>query len=186
MLYLASVSPRRKKILRDLKISFRILKPDYDENDEEGQAPTLMVRTHALGKALSVAKRVQTGTILAADTTVFFQGDIIGKPRNYRHAFQILNSLQGKWHWVYTGVSVLWVKSGKIVRRKIFVEKTRICLKRMDSAEIKKYLQKIHPLDKAGAYAIQSKRLSIVEKVHGSFSNAVGLPIERIRKIILK
>ena len=183
-LYLASISPRRKKILRDLKIPFKTLRPEYCENGEKGQAPISMVRTHALGKALSAVKRVQTGTVLAADTTVFFRGDIIGKPRNYLHAFQILNSLQGKWHRVYTGVAVLFVKKGKIVRKKTFVEKTKILLKKMDSAEIKKYLRRIYPLDKAGAYAIQSKRSSIVEKVQGSFSNAVGLPMERIRKLL--
>ena len=184
MLYLASTSPRRKKLLRDLKIPFKTIKPEYLENDEIGQKPLSMVRAHALGKALSGAKRVKEGTVLSADTTVFFQGDIIAKPRDHRHAFQILKSLQGKWHTVYTGVAVLSVKNGKVIRRRVFVEKTRILLKKMTFSEIKAYFKKIDPLDKAGAYAIQVKSNNIVEKIQGSFSNAVGLPMERIVKIL--
>src|SRR5438874_2265009 len=103
MIYLASTSPRRIKILKDLKIRFKTLSPDYRETALPAAGPAKLVRTHALGKALSVARSVRNGKILSADTVVFFEGKIIGKPADRQEAVRILAALQGRWHQVYTG-----------------------------------------------------------------------------------
>lgn len=185
MIYLASTSPRRKKILRDMGIRFRILKSDYHEKKLPGAGPRKLVRLHALGKALSASRLVRNGILITADTIVYFRGKIIGKPRRLKDAFSILGRLQGQWHTVYTGVAFFEIKNSSVKKRRILVEKTDVLLKPMSREEIARYFKKINPLDKAGAYAIQSRRAGIVKEVRGLFSNAVGLPIERIKTLII-
>ena len=184
MIYLASTSPRRKKILRELGIPFRILKSSYREANASFSSPSECVRRHALGKGRSAAKRIQNGTVLAADTIVYFENRIIGKPKDRKHAQKILSRLQGRWHTVYTGVACVKVMAGKIKREKFFCEKTRVRLRKMDKTAILAYFRKVNPLDKAGAYAIQSQHAGIVEGIRGSFSNAVGLPVESLKKCL--
>lgn len=180
MIYLLSTSPRRKKILREAGIRFKTFKPDYQEKKIAGLSVSALVRAHAAGKGLSALSRIADGIILSADTVVSFRKKIIGKPRDMRDALRILSLLQGQWHTVYTGVTVLRVSGGKIKKKDVFVERTRIKIYPMDAQGIRRYFKKINPLDKAGAYAIQSKH-SIVEEFKGLHSNAVGLPIEKIR-----
>ena len=185
MIYLASTSPRRKKILKDLGIRFKILSSDYHEKSIPGLGPARLVRAHALGKALSAARLITDGKIISADTIVYFRKKIIGKPKNKKDAFRILSMLQGRWHEVYTGVVLLQVEAKKIKQRTVIVEKTKIRLRALSPKEIDAYFKKINPLDKAGAYAIQSKRENIVLEIKGSFSNAIGLPLERVRRLII-
>ncbi len=184
MIYLASTSPRRKKILREAGVSFCVLSPEYHEKPIPGAGPAKLVRMHALGKALSAARLIPKGKILSADTVVYFKKKIIGKPSGMKDAFRILNLLQGKRHEVYTGVALLEVESGRIVKKIVLTEKTSIRLRALDQKAITAYFKKVNPLDKAGAYAIQVKRGSIVEEVRGSFLNAVGLPLERLQALI--
>ncbi len=132
MIYLASTSPRRKKILKDLGVLFKTLEPDYHEKPLPGASPTKLVRAHALGKALSAARMIRSGRVLSADTIVYFRNRIIGKPRDMKDAFRILGALQGQWHTVYTGVAFLSVKAGKAVRRRVIVEKTQVRLRPLD------------------------------------------------------
>ena len=180
MLYLASSSPRRREVLKSLGVNFRVRRPDYHERNHRHEVPSKIVQRHALGKATSVAKKLSFGTVLGADTLVFHHKKIIGKPRNLKEARKILSALQGRWHVVYTGVALLDVSSGVTKRKRVFFEKTSVRLKKMSQEEILSYFKKINPLDKAGAYAIQDRRGSIVEEIKGSFSNAVGLPVEKL------
>ena len=180
MIYLASTSPRRKKILRDHGIQFQVLKPDYEEKPLKGYTVLATVKKHALMKGLSAAHQVADGLIVSADTVVFFDRQIIGKPKNMKEAVRMLTMLQGNWHVVYTAAAILHVKNGKIKKKKVFCEKTHVFLKEMNEKDILRYFRSVRPLDKAGAYAIQSKN-SIVSKIRGSFFNAMGLPWERIR-----
>ncbi len=182
MLYLASISPRRKQILRELGLRFRAVKPSYREGHLSGLTPAQIVKRHAMGKALAAAKSVKSGVILAADTIVYFKKRVMGKPKNHEDAVRTLSFIQGHWHAVYTGVALLKVEKGRIAREKVFYETTRVCLKKMDKKDIGVYFKKINPLDKAGAYAIQSKNQNIIAEVKGSFSNAVGLPQEILMK----
>ena len=179
-LYLASISPRRRSLLKKEKIKFKIIRPNYHEKPIRGAGPVRLVTTHALQKALSVASKVKKGVIISADTIVYFKGKVIGKPKNLKDAFGILSRLQGNWHTVFTGVALLKIKCGKVINRENFYEKSLVKIKKMSVSEIKSYFKHTNPLDKAGAYAIQSKNATIVEQIKGSFSNAVGLPMEKL------
>lgn len=182
MIYLASSSPRRKQLLKKAGVSLRILRPGYEERDGLKGAPSKIVRMHAVKKALSCMAQVQDGTILAADTIVCLEGKIIGKPKNRKEASLILGKLQGRWHSVYTGVAIVRVVSGRVLKKTVFFEKTRVFLKPLSREGIENYFKKVNPLDKAGAYAIQSPHGGIVQEVKGLFSNAVGLPVEKVLK----
>ena len=181
MLYLASASPRRAQLLKKAGIRFKILKTNYHEKPFPGMRPSKLVQKHALGKAVAASKTVNKGTVLAADTVVYFRKKIIGKPKNVHNALKTLELLQEQWHVVYTGVAVLHVFGDRVVKRRVFFEKTAVFLKKMDRSQIRRYFRQVNPLDKAGSYAIQSRHHSIVQKWRGSFSNAVGLPMERLK-----
>lgn len=185
MIYLASTSPRRKQLLKKSGLAFSILKPDYEEKDGLKAAPSKIVRMHAVKKAGCCIGQVKDGIILAADTIVYFKGKIIGKPKNMNAARLILGKLQGEWHTVYTGVAIFRVVSGRVLKKTVFFEKTRVHLKPLTPKGIANYFKKVNPLDKAGAYAIQSSHGDIVQEVEGLFSNAVGLPIEKVLEKLL-
>ncbi len=182
IIYLASTSPRRLLLLKQAGITVRKIKPDYVEVDKKHLATRQLVRSHAIGKAMSAAGHLKNGILVSADTLVVYKGKRIGKPKDMKHALQILSNLQGRTHHVLTGVSILLIRDGKIQSKKYFVEKTEVTLKPLTLEAIKVYFKRIQPLDKAGAYAIQSKRLSIVQKIRGSYSNAMGLPMEKLKK----
>lgn len=181
MIWLASTSPRRKVILRQLGLRFRAVAPAYEEGSPGRRKPAALVRLHALEKASVVALSVREGIIIGADTVVWFDGKIIGKPKNITDARKTLAKLQGCWHIVYTGVALLKTHQGVVRCRRVYVEKTRILIKRMSHADIRQYFRRVNPLDKAGSYAIQA-RFSVVERVQGSFFNAMGLPSESLIK----
>jgi len=164
-------------------VRFRVVSSGYGEGPVAG-GPARVVRTHALAKARDVAARVREGLVLGADTVVHHRGRVLGKPRDRRHAERMLGSLQGDWHTVYTGVALLDVRAGRVVSRRVWAERTRVRLRALDRAAIRRYFRRIDPLDKAGSYAIQSRRVSIVEEVRGSLSNAVGLPVETLARRI--
>ena len=180
MIYLASTSPRRKMLLRKAGITFHILKPDYEEDDGLKAPPSQVVQIHAVKKAESCMGGVRNGMILAADTIVYHKGEMIGKPKDMKKACLMLGKLQGKWHSVYTGVAILKMVSGRAVKKTVFFEKTKVHLRRLTPKGIEHYFKRVNPLDKAGAYAIQSPRGGIVQEVRGLFSNAVGLPVEKV------
>ena len=184
MITLASSSPRRRQILKAHGIRFRVVSPNYDEKNVRSKDPARLVRMHAVGKAMSVAQKISSGTVLSADSIVYCAGRIIGKPRDLKEANRFLNLLQGRWQTVYTGVAILGINAGVIRKKIIFVEKTKIFLEKMDPKEIKAYFRKVNPLDKAGGYALQAGKFSGTKRIRGSYFNAVGLPIERILSII--
>lgn len=179
MIILASSSPRRRILLRRAGLDYRSVRPGYVEKDPPGLGPRALVLRHAKGKASSV--RIRDGVVLAADTVVGLNGRVIGKPRNRAHAYSILKGLQGRWHDVWTGVAIWRWEAGRCVRRQVFAQKTQVLIRPMSPRQIRSYLKSIQPLDKAGAYAIQSRR-SIVAAWRGSLSNAVGLPMETLQK----
>lgn len=181
MIYLASTSPRRNALLKKAGVPFRLLKPDYKEKRLKAR-PSRIVQIHAVKKAESCLGKIKEGVILAADTIVYLKGEVIGKPGTREEARRILGKLQGRWHSVYTGVAIFKKVGGRGIKKTVFFEKTRVRLKRLTPGGIENYFKKVHPLDKAGAYAVQSPHGGIIQEVRGLFSNAVGLPVERILK----
>lgn len=183
--YLASTSPRRRAILKKLGITYKLVKPGYKEKNLPKASPARLVKQHALEKALSSIREARDGVLISADTIVYFKKNVIGKPKNMTQARSILAELQGQWHEVYTGVALFRMDSGKAMKRRIFYDRTRVLLKKMTLKDIERYFKKINPLDKAGAYAIQSKQSDIIEKIKGSYSNVAGFPEEKFKKNLL-
>ncbi len=181
-LILASDSPRRRNILSSMGIAFSTAKSSFVEVAHKNKKPIHYVIENALGKAQAVAKQYRNAIIIGADTVVVYRGRIIGKPHTYKEAISILRMLQGKTHVVYTGLSVLDTGLNKVV---IDYVKTRVTMRALKIKEIKLYLNKINPLDKAGAYAIQEHGSLIIEKISGCYYNVVGLPVAKLEEMLL-
>ena len=173
MLVLASTSPRRICLLRDLGIIFESVDPGNAENSISID-PTTHVRDHALSKAKSVAEKHQDRLVLAADTIVVLDGRIIEKPRDVNEAKRMLHTLCGRKHTVISAIALVEESRGYIDLR---TEETRVTMKRLSDVEIDAYVATGEPMDKAGAYAAQGVGAFMIESVEGDFYNVVGLPL---------
>ena len=178
-LILASASPRRAELLKLLHVNFRILPGTVEEVAHEHLSPLEVCQLNAHRKARAVAKQIPDALVLGADTLVFLDNEILGKPRNLADARRMLRKLQGRTHQVVTGVCLMHLRAH---RERIFAVSTDVLFHPLDEKQIRDYLAKIHPLDKAGAYALQDSGELIVSEISGSYSNVVGLPVERLRE----
>jgi len=176
-LILASASPRRAELLRQLRTEFQVVPSDATEILDEQLSPRELCQLNAHRKARAVTKNIPDALVLGADTLVFLGSEILGKPANLSEAERMLASLQGKTHQVVTGVSLIHLRGH---RERLFAVSTDVTFRPLDKRQISDYLSKINPLDKAGAYAIQEHGDLIVSEISGSFSNVVGLPVERV------
>ena len=177
-LVLASSSPRRADLLRESGISFRVETPGVEEwsaEDFPEVQPGELARGNARRKARAVAGRKPGLAVLAADTIVVCQGKILGKPVDEEMARQMLASLSGRIHEVVTAV-VLVLPDGKKIRESVV--RTRVKFRDLSPKEVDDYVRSTDVLDKAGAYALQEGGDRIVERVEGSRSNVIGLPME--------
>ena len=178
-LILASASPRRAELLRQLKLEFKVVPSDATEIFDEQLSPHELCQLNAHRKARAVAKKIPDALVLGADTLVFLDGEIFGKPRDLAGAKLMLAKLQGRTHQVVTGVSLIHLRAR---RERIFAVSTDVTFHPLDAGQILEYLNRINPLDKAGAYAIQEHGEKIVAEIFGSYSNVVGLPLEQLRE----
>lgn len=174
-LILASGSPRRLELLDLMGLTYTVETPDVDESFSGRPSETVMEISRR--KAAAVAARHSDSIIIAADTLVFADG-ALGKPHTPERAKEMLRSLAGNWHHVYTGITVINTRSGRILRN---VDKTRVHLVPMTEQEIDAYVATGEPLDKAGAYGIQGMGGMFVDRIDGSYSNVVGLPMSMLR-----
>lgn len=174
-LILASGSPRRRELLDLMGLTYTVETPDVDESFWGRPSETVMEISRR--KAAAVAARHSDSIIIAADTLVFADG-ALGKPHTPERAKEMLRSLAGNWHHVYTGITVINTRSGRILRN---VDKTRVHLVPMTEQEIDAYVATGEPLDKAGAYGIQGMGGMFVDRIDGSYSNVVGLPMSMLR-----
>ncbi len=173
MLVLASTSPRRVELLRQLGVEFDVVDPGDAENNSSTD-PAAHVKENALSKAEAVAKRRPNELIVAADTIVVLDGRIIEKPHDTKEAEEMLQNLSGRTHKVFSAVAIIRKCDRHIDVR---TEETRVTMKVLDEDEIKAYVATGEPRDKAGAYAAQGIGALIVERVDGCFYNVVGLPM---------
>jgi septum formation protein len=176
-LVLASASPRREELLRGAKFEFTVMPAEVQEVHHEQMTAGELSQINAYRKARAVAKKVPDALVLAADTLVYLDTMLFGKPGDLEEARRMLGRLQGKTHHVVTGMCLLYLRGH---RQAIFAESTAVSFKPLDEAGIARYLSRVNPLDKAGAYAIQEQGDLIVEKINGSYTNVVGLPMERL------
>lgn len=171
MLILASSSPRRAELLRAAGINFTVRAADIDETIRPNELPRDYVVRLSREKARAVAR--DNELTLGADTTVVINGEIAGKPVDAEDAERMLRALSGRWHEVLTGVTL--ARADQILSA---IASTRVKLAHLSDAEINWYVSTGEPMDKAGAYAIQGYASLFVERIEGSYSNVVGLPVQ--------
>jgi septum formation protein len=182
-LILASSSPRREHLLRELGFRFRKDHPEVDERVRRGERPRDYVRRLAYAKAQQVAERRPRSWVVAADTAVVVDDSILGKPRDDREARRMLRKLSGRWHHVVSGIALVCREKGLELSR---TSSTRVRFRKMTDEEIRWYVATREPSDKAGAYAIQGKGGLFVERIVGSPSNVIGFPLEAFYHLLLK
>ena len=176
MIYLASQSPRRAELLHQIGVEFSVRVADIDESGLPAESPETYVRRIAAAKARAVFERLdQAGhvkPILAADTTIALDGDIIGKPAGRDDCCRILRQLSGREHEVLSAVALLHGD-----RLELRLNRSRVWFRRIESRELDAYCATTEPMDKAGAYAIQGKAAIFIERLEGSYSGVMGLPL---------
>jgi septum formation protein len=178
-LLLASSSPRRSEILRLVGWPFQKVAVEVDESLRNGEAPDDYVERLALAKARDAATRHAHETILAADTTVVIDRQILAKPVDADEARQMLQALQGRWHQVLTGVALVTDESSQVAH-----EVTGVRFAAMSEAEIDWYATTGEPMDKAGAYAIQGQGARFIKEIKGDYFNVMGLPVRLLYELI--
>jgi len=180
-LILASNSPRRIVLLKSLGYHFDIVPHDIEECILGNVLPMELVQNLAFLKATDVARRVSNAIIISADTVIVHKKSILGKPKDVSDAKRILSILSDSEHDIISGVCVMEMPSRKKMLR---IERTHIKMKSMEDEEIDRYILTGEAMDKAGAYAIQGEGRKYIEKIDGSYSNAVGLPLELLQEML--
>jgi septum formation protein len=178
-LILASASLRRNELLRQLGLNFQVVVSDAAEMAHEHLSPWELCQLNAHRKARVIAKKHPDALVLGADTLVFLDDEIMGKPASLAEAKGMLMRLQGRTHQVVTGISLIHLRAH---RERAFAVSTDVTFRPLTAGQIDDYLARVDPLDKAGAYAVQEHGDLIVAEISGSFSNVVGLPIERVEE----
>ena len=177
---LASASPRREQLLRQVGCEFRVEVSQAEENNAADLPPAELVRVHALAKARAVAATAPAGEIvIGADTLVVLAGKVYGKPKNAADAESMLAELAGRTHSVWSGVAV--VTAGRCLTEAV---ETKVTLARLTPEQIRRYVATGEPLDKAGAYAVQERGALFVERLAGCYFNVVGLPLQALSRLL--
>lgn len=182
-LVLASSSPRREEILEQLNLKFTIVPSKIDEDNFDSSDPVELVRKLAEEKARSVSQLVEDAIIIAADTVVVYNDQILGKPSGKLDAKKMLKKLSSDQHQVITGVAVLNSSSGE---SHVDYNITEVKMTALSEQEINSYVDTGEPLDKAGSYAIQGFGGLFVEEIKGSYYSVMGLPIHQLAKLLDK
>jgi septum formation protein len=175
-LVLASGSPRRAALLSEGGFEFEVVAPRVAEKFDAILTLRELTLWNAIRKGMAIAQTRPDAVVLAADTLVSLDNRIIGKPADLSEAARMLRRLSGRTHEVCSSVAIYRQTSG---RSDFFHEVSRVLFRRLNERAIESYLAKVHALDKAGAYAAQGSGAEIIAKIEGSFTNVVGLPMEK-------
>lgn len=189
-IYLASASPRRRDLLTQLRIEYEVVPSSYKEHNDKFQNPYELVETQALGKALAADISVATDNlkrgdyvVIGADTIVAHKGHVLGKPAGKSEAVQMLRELSADTHEVVTGVALCqYDAQQQLIKQQVFHVVTKVVFYPLSDEEINTYVATGEPLDKAGAYGIQGEGAYLVERIEGSYTNVVGLPVEVVAR----
>ena len=179
---LASASPRRQELLRQIGCGFRVVVSDAEELSGDGISPEQLAVENARRKAEDVAaKEGGNAPVLGADTVVAVDETILGKPKDETDAVRMLRLLSGRQHFVYTGIALVYRGEvyGDVVRTEVWVDE-------LSEKEIEAYIATGEPMDKAGAYAVQGIAAKFIPRIDGSFSNVVGLPLHAVKELARK
>lgn len=180
---LASKSPRRKYLLSQAGLKFKVMPSAFDESSIPICKPETYVQILAEKKAMDIAGRFPEKWVIGADTIVVIDDMILGKPKSKDQARDMLKTLSGATHQVYTGYAIVCESSGKNHAATV---KTDVIFKTLSEREIEWYINTDEPFDKAGAYAIQGLGTFLVKQIHGSYTNVVGLPVCEILETLIK
>ena len=180
-LILASRSPRRRELLKQLGLEFDVIVDNPAENPIWGLSSTELVQAMALQKAKHAASTLSGGVLLGADTIVEYRKRNFKKPRSKEEAEEFLMFLSGKTHRVHTGVAIVDIEGN---RWPTTCATTRVTFRDLSTEEIRAYIRTKEPMDKAGGYGIQGIGAIFVEKIEGSYSNVVGLPLEVVAQML--
>lgn len=181
-LILASASPRRKELLEKLDLAFSVCPADVDETPLPDEDAAVYPLRTAVQKALAVAKTAENAVVIAADTVVVIDDDILGKPKDEAEAKAMLRRLAGREHIVITGIGIADTVSGRTLSA---TEQTIVYFHPLDDDEIEAYVATGEPMDKAGAYGIQGKGSLLVRKIDGDYFNVMGLPLGKLYRLLL-
>ncbi len=183
-IYLASKSPRRKKLLKQLNLKFKCVDLHFHEKMRNGEDPAFLVKRLSIEKLNRALLKIKNGIIITADTIVVVDNYVLGKPKNKLDAKRILKKLSGKTHCVYTGFAIYNSVNNKVVTN---FEKTFVTFRRLSEIEIDDYISTGSPMDKAGAYGIQDDFGAVfIEKINGCYYNVVGLPLAKLYTSLLR
>lgn len=163
-----------------LGIPFRIVPADINETPPNGCSPEETAVHLAREKALAVARNEQNAVVLGADTIVVCDGEVLGKPCDAEEALRMLRRLNGREHQVFTGVVLLDVIEGAVVREQCGAVCTRVWFRRVSEEHLRRYVGTGEPMDKAGAYGAQGYGSTLIERIEGCYFNVVGLPVSRV------
>lgn len=183
-LVLASTSFRRQELLRWTGLKFEIAQPDFDEDQlhpSDFPSTAALVEALSFGKAMSLVEKFPEAIILAGDTLIELDGEIIGKPKNLDHAREILSRLSGNSHQVFTGITVVDTSTMNV---KTVSVKSIVWFKKLTDAQLESYVQSGEPLGKAGAYGIQSGAREFVDHIETSWTNVIGLPLPKVCEML--
>lgn len=186
---LASNSPRRKELLHQIFDDFDIIKSSFNEEDVKEKDPKKLVQILSLKKTEEVFKKVESDylelIVIGGDTLVYFDEQVLGKPKDEEDAFNTLKKLQGNKNEVYSAFTVMMKKEGKITKE-TNLTKSIVAMKSMTDEEIKEYIKTGEPLDKAGSYAVQGIGSKYIQNIDGSYNSVVGLDIEKLKEMLKK
>jgi septum formation protein len=180
---LASQSPRRKQLLEQIGLEFEVCPSDIDEVLDPTLSPREQVESLSRQKAMAVAPKFQNAVILSADTMVDLDGVVYGKPKDKEDAEKMLKKFSGREHSIVTGFTLLDTETKKIITKST---ETKLWFRKLSTDEIKSFIKKEKPFDKAGAYAVHELASIFVEKVEGDFFGAVGLSVYLVAKELKK
>ena len=178
---LASNSPRRRQLLVQAGFDFETATPKIAERFDPGLSLRELTGWNAVRKGISVARSHPEKVVLSADTLVAIDNQVLGKPRDRRDAIAMLRRLNGRIHQVCSAVFVCHLAPGL---SRSFCEISRVQFRRLNEAAIRRYIDRVDPLDKAGAYAAQQSGSEIIDKITGSYTNVVGLPMEKTMTLL--
>ena len=179
---LASTSPRRRELLKEITENFEIVSPDYDEKICDKDFSYELIETTAKKKCESVVSSISKDSIvISADTVVVYNNKILGKPKDFNNALGMLEMLNGKTHKVVTSVCIANTKNNKI---KVQSETSEVTFKNHTKEELIAYINDFKPFDKAGSYGIQELPKDFVTDIKGDYYNIVGFPVELVKKIL--
>lgn len=177
LIILASASPRRAQLLRNMGLEFRTVISNVTEVHHDQLTAGEVAQVNAYRKARTVAKKFPDALVIGADTLVHMDEKLYGKPLDLSEAYLMLEDLQGRTHQVTTAICLLHLRERK---QRILSEDTSVTFRPLDAIQIRRYLAQVDPLDKAGAYAIQECGDMLIERISGSYTNVVGLPVEKL------